>query len=294
MSCLEGHQATSTHGEREGRDTPPSLGHSANPEARPSGEPPVALFQLIRDFVGSYREEHGTETAWREPVIGVARADDPLFPKLREIVTPTHALPSELVAGAQSVVAYFVPFAEGIARSNRTGEWSSWEWMAAYADTNQMLADLSQHLHDKLTANGFGASNLPPTYNYDEENLCSDWSHRSAAYIAGVGTFGINHMLITSAGCCGRIGSVVTSMELDPTPMLEEELCLFKRNGTCGACTKRCVAHAFSLSGSAVDFDVRACNAQIYEKVFPNRQVPGGDSCGKCMVGVPCSTKAPR
>ena len=62
---------------------------------------------------------------------------------------------------------------------------------------------------------------------------------RACGLLAGVGTFGINHMLITETGCCGRGGSVVTDMELDPTPMLQEELCLFRRDGSCGACAKR-------------------------------------------------------
>ena len=254
---------------------------------------PVDIYLEIREYVAGYQSAHSTQTAWREPVIGVADAANPLFAELKQIVTPTHALPVDLVPGARSVIVFFVPFAENVAKSNRSGEWSSYEWMAAYADTNSLISDLTQHLHDVLTEAGFGASNLPPTYNYDEVNLCSDWSHRSAAYSAGVGTFGINHMLITKAGCCGRIGSVITSMELTPTPMLEEELCLFKRNGTCGACMKRCVVDAYEVIDGEVKFDVRACNKQIYERVYPNRQVPGGDSCGKCMVGVPCSVKAP-
>lgn len=35
----------------------------------------------------------------------------------------------------------------------------------------------------------------------------SEWSHRHAAYIAGLGIFGINNMLITNKGCVGRIPS---------------------------------------------------------------------------------------
>ena len=254
----------------------------------------IYVFTEIRDFVADYQEKHGTQTEWRNPVIGVASAENPLFAKLKEIVSPGHALPDDLIPGARSVIAYFVPFAEGIVRSNVHGEESSAEWMAAYADTNMMLTDLNQHLCEVLGAAGYRASNLPPTYNYDPVNLCSDWSHRSVAYIAGVGTFGINHMLITEAGCCGRIGSVVTDLELEPTPMLEEELCLFKRDGSCGACTKRCVADALAIDAGIAIFDKHACNAQIYEKVYPRRQVPGGDSCGKCMVGVPCATRAPE
>lgn len=255
---------------------------------------PFDIFQEIRDFVSAYQEAHHTKTGWREPIIGVAQADNPRFATLKEIVTPTHATPEELVPGAKSVVVYFVPFAENVVTSNIPGEESSQEWMDAYADTNDMLSDLSQHLHDLLVDAGYDASNLPPTYNYDAENLCSDWSHRSAAYIAGVGTFGVHHMLITQAGCCGRIGSVVTTLELEPTPMLEEELCSFKRNGSCGVCTKRCPANALSVANGIESYDKYACNSQIYEKVYPRRQVPGGDSCGKCMVGVPCAMKAPR
>ena len=248
----------------------------------------------IRAYVGGYQAAHGTRTGWRDPVVGIARADDPLFAKLKDIISPTHALPGELVPGAKSVIAFFVPFAESVVKSNIAGEWSSAEWMAAYEDTNALIVDLSQHLFDVIMAAGYRASNLPPTYNYDEKNLRSDWSHRSVAYIAGVGTFGVNHMLITSAGCCGRIGSVITDLELESTPMLEQELCLFKRDGSCGACMRRCVTGAFSREGDEVGFNVRACNAQIYGKAYPNRQLPGSDTCGKCMVGVPCSTKAPK
>lgn len=251
------------------------------------------IYHEIENFITTYQGTHATQTGWRKPIIGVADASDPLFATLKQIVSPTHANPEEIVPGARSVVVYFAPFTESIAKSNIPGEESSAEWMAAYADTNAMLADLSQHLYELLTAEGFGASNLPPTYNYDEKNLWSDWSHRSTAYIAGVGTFGANHMLITQAGCCGRIGSVITTMELEVTPMMDEELCLFKRDGTCGACIKRCPADALRLQDGEIFYDKYACNSQIYEKVFPKRQVPGGDSCGKCMVGVPCATTAP-
>lgn len=252
------------------------------------------LEEEIRRFVTQYPERHGTKTTWRTPVVGFASAADPLFAQLKQIVGPTHALPGDLVPGAKTVVAYFVPFAESIVKSNIAHEESSREWADAYVDTNQMLSDLNGHLASLLEAAGHRASNLPPTYNYDEENLRSDWSHRSAAVIAGVGTFGVHHMLITEAGCCGRIGSVVTDVAIDPTPRPKEELCLFYRRGVCGACVKRCVADALSIGGGTSYYDKWACNEQIYGKMAVIRSFPGNDSCGKCMVGVPCATKAPR
>ena len=254
------------------------------------------MWEKIQDeivqYVEDYPRTHQTPTRWRRPVMGVADAADPLFPALKEIVGPTHALPEDLVPGARSVIAYFMPFTEDVVKSNIEHEPSSAEWAQAYVDTNQMLTDLNAHLCAFIEAAGYHASNLPPTYNYDEENLRSDWSHRSAAVIAGVGTFGVHHMLITASGCCGRIGSVVTDMPLPPTPRPAEELCLFKRKGTCGACTKRCVADALSIEGGVEFYDKWACNHQLYG-IMVHRGFPGADSCGKCMVAVPCAMKAP-
>lgn len=140
---------------------------------------------------------------------------------------------------------------------------------------------------------GFNASNLPPTYNYDPENLRSDWSHRSAAYIAGIGKFGIHNMLITEKGCCGRIGSVITDMDIEPTKRIEEEYCLFKVKGICKKCAERCVNGAFVIEDKAVIYDRWKCNEQIYEKIIPHYPIGDGDACGKCMCAVPCSMTNP-
>jgi hypothetical protein len=56
------------------------------------------------------------------------------------------------------------------------------------------------------------------THNFNEEDLTAGWSHKSVAFVAGLGTFGVNRMLITPAGCAGRFGSMVISAEIPPTP----------------------------------------------------------------------------
>lgn len=247
----------------------------------------------IAEFIREYRESHTVETQWREPVIGVADAEDPLYQQLKTIISPSHALPSELIPGAKSVIVYFIPFAESVITSNIPDEESSREWDYAYIETNNMLAALSQHLFERITALGYHATNLPPTYNYDEKLLRSDWSHRSSAVIAGIGTFGINNMLITEAGCCGRIGSVVTDWKLEPTQRPREEYCLYKRDGSCGLCLKRCPNLAFSVKNGEVLYDRYKCNEQIYDKIIPQWPIGPGDTCGKCLCGVPCSFKNP-
>lgn len=251
------------------------------------------ITRLILDFVRSYHEKHHTETVWREPVIGFANADDPLFSELKFIIGPDHALPSELLTGAKSVIAYFIPFSKDIVQSNIPERESSREWDYAKIETNLLLSDLNQFLHDKLAIYGYHTSLLPPTYHYDEEELVSDWSHKSAACIAGIGKFGIHHLLITDQGCCGRIGSVITDLELAPTPRPEKEYCLYKYDKSCRKCINRCVNHAFCISEGTVLYDRHRCNEQIYNQTVPHYPAGDGDTCGKCMCGVPCALTNP-
>ncbi len=41
------------------------------------------------------------------------------------------------------------------------------------------------------------------------KTMACAWSHKSAAAIAGLGSFGLHRMLITDAGCAGRCGSLL-------------------------------------------------------------------------------------
>ena len=247
------------------------------------------ITEEIIKFVGTYGETHEVETKWKTPLVGVADAKDPLYKELKKIISPTHAMPEDIVPGAKSVVVFFVPFAESICNSNIPDEESSREWDYAYIETNNMLGELTKHLYEEITKLGFHASNLPPTYNYDPVKLISDWSHRSSAVIAGLGKFGIHNMLITDSGCCGRIGSVITDIEMPADLRTDGEYCLYKLNGSCGKCMERCPNHAFSVKDNEVFYDRYKCNEQIYEKIIPQWPIGPGDTCGKCMCGVPCS-----
>lgn len=247
----------------------------------------------IIEFVSNYSKTHEIETEWRKPLIGVADAKDPMYLDVKKYIGPNHAMPEDLVAGAKSVIVYFIPFGKSVIESNIPDEESSREWDYAYIETNNMLKDLSQYLYEYITELGFHATNLPPTYNYDPVKLISDWSHRSSAIIAGLGKFGINNMLITDSGCCGRLGSVVTDMKLPADERTEGEYCLYKRNGSCGKCMTRCPNHAFSISEGQVVYDRYKCNEQIYEKIIPQWPIGPGDTCGKCMCGIPCSFTNP-
>lgn len=224
---------------------------------------------------------------YREPLVGFAATDDPLFSQLPELAAKNHVLPHDILPGARSAVAFFLPFGADIVRSNRVPGMPSREWGESYIKTNALIDEISAGLVDFLTKKGIGAGRASATGNYDEEALRASWSHRSVAFIAGLGRFGVNRMLITRKGCAGRYGSVVLAADLPADGRSEEELCAYRKNGRCRYCIDNCPVHALTPD----DFDRYACNAQLRQNSREYADLGACNVCGKCVVG-PCAILA--
>ncbi len=248
-----------------------------------------SITEIIKETLKNYWGEDKGAFPWREPLAAAADADDPLFHELKKAVSPTHFLPSDMLDGAQSVICFFLPFTKEVSEGNRKERLASAGWARAYIETNRVIAKISKRLADELKANGHESATAPATHNFLPEKCISDWSHRHAAYIAGLGTFGINNMLITSSGCAGRFGSLITSGKIEPAKKLEKEYCLYKANGTCGICVKQCPTGALTFK----DFDRFTCYEMLLENDRHHKMEEEADVCGKCVVGLPCSLKAP-
>ncbi|MGB9792794.1 MAG: epoxyqueuosine reductase [Thermacetogeniaceae bacterium] len=244
---------------------------------------------FIVDFVLRYPSEKRTRTRWLKPLVAFADSNDPLFGVLKDAVGPDHLLPSDILSGARSVIAYFLPFDRSVAESNASGREASPDWALAYVETNALISELNSALAAELERLGYRAAVIPPTHNFDREKLMSSWSHRHAAYIAGLGKFGLNNMLITARGCCGRLGTLVTDAPLEPTPREEGECCLYKLNGSCKSCIKRCVNGALAEGR----YDRRKCYEMCRENAKRFDDLGSPEVCGKCMVGIPCSFERP-
>jgi len=247
------------------------------------------ISQFIQEFAHNYPKSESTQTCWKTPLFGVADAQDPLFSRLKDLISPSHAIPQDIIPGAKSVIAYFLPFQEYLGKSNHEGRFASREWAIAYEETNQLIVDINQALHEYLGDRGYQSSLLPATHIFDRKKLISDWSHRHIAYIAGLGRFGLNNMLITDMGCCGRIGSIATDLELQPTPLIEKERCLFKFNGSCQKCVERCVNDALHCDR----FDRFKCHEICIQNDLRHPDLGKTEVCGKCVVTIPCSHKNP-
>lgn len=245
--------------------------------------------QLITQYVMEYAKKDEITTEWKEPIVKCAAANDEMFPELKEIVSSTHALPQDFLDDAKTVISYFLPFAESVANSNIEGKYSSEEWAKAYIETNDLIFELNNHIKEKLNDLDYESTIIPATHNFDKERLISDWSHRHVAYIAGLGKFGINNMLITDKGCCGRIGSIVTNLKIEPTERTDEEYCLYKSKEICKKCVQRCVADALKVDSFAGD----KCHEILTENDELRPELGLSDVCGKCSVGLPCSFTNP-
>ena len=244
-----------------------------------------AIRNEIEGIVARRHEERRTATRWLAPLVGFASAADPLFARSKQAVSPTHAMPDDLLPGARTVIVWFVPFERSVALSNIPGSTASREWAAAYVETNVLLAAIGARLVEFLHARGHAATSPPPTHQFDRTRLVSDWSHRHAAVAAGLGAFGHHNMLITAAGCCGRLGSLATTLAVEPDVRGGGEACLHKSGASCLRCVRRCVNDALHADG----FDRFRCYEQCLANGEEHRSLGTADVCGKCLVGVPCS-----
>jgi len=243
----------------------------------------------VNSFVKEYKTKNHSLTAWKDPIVSFAVAKDPLFIKLKEVIGNSHAHPNDLLKNASTVIVYFIPFKKDIAISNRELKVSSKEWAHAYIETNELITEINNFLRQKLKFEGFDVKPMPATHNFNEEELISDWSHKHVGYIAGLGNFGLHHMLITEQGCCGRLGSIITSAKIQPTERSEKEYCLYHYNKSCLKCVENCIFDALKIDNLNKQkcYDTCLENARIYSDIGLV------DACGKCVCVVPCSFKNP-
>lgn len=239
----------------------------------------------IEGFVQTTIREGRFATRWREPLVAFADAEDPLFGELKRAVSESHAHPKDLLPEARTVITYFLPFDFSIGDGNLAAFLASPVWAQAYVDTNLLIGEIGGHLEACLRERGYEAFVPPATHNFDSQRLVSDWSHRHAAFIAGLGRFGINHMLITEKGCCGRIGSLVTTLAVGADSRPSDEFCLYLRDGSCLHCAVHCPVGALTAEG----YDRHRCYAVCLQNEEAFQEIGKADVCGKCLTDVPCS-----
>jgi len=219
---------------------------------------------------------------FKKPLIGYADPNDPLFLELKNL-HPHHLMPEGLLKNVKTIVAFYIPFNIEIARSNRVEIKVSEKWASAYINTNSLINEICKLLSEKLNTQGVESAYQIATHNFDEKTLTATWSHRSVAYIAGLGTFGVNRMLITPVGCAGRFGSIAISHFIEPTAKPDKEYCLFFEGKGCLKCLKNCPVSALTEN----NIDKPLCYERLLKVADEYSAIGFADVCGKCIG--PCA-----
>ena len=273
------------------------------------------LENLIKDFIRQSPENtlknRANDRAFEDVLIGFSRGDDPLYEAYKEHVGPFHWTPHEIFNQAfpdlgvspedLTVIAWVLPLSAITRADNRTETfYPSERWARGRIFGEEVNVKLRRLVVASLQEKGYEAvaPALSPQWerkDSDQYVFASTWSERHAAYASGLGTFGLCDGLITPVGKAMRVGSVVASIKIPPTPRPYTDhhaYCLFFTKGICGKCIPRCPAGALSESGH----DKLKCRHHVRpvsEEYVRTHYGFEGYGCGLCQTGVPCETKIP-
>jgi epoxyqueuosine reductase len=132
---------------------------------------------------------------------------------------------------------------------------------------------------------GYMAFPVPASKRADDERICSIFSHKLAAHLAGLGWIGKSCLLITpKAGPRVRWATVLTDAPLEPTGKEMEERC-----EDCQECVSVCPVGAFTGRPFREDeprearYDARKC--EQYHATLEKKM--GIGVCGMCLYVCP-------
>ncbi len=252
------------------------------------------------------------EKAWNEPLVGFSGGNDPLYSQIQSDIGAWYWTPAEAFRRAfprsrirpeqLTVICWVLPQTDSTKKDHRKStRYPSERWTRSRCFGEAFNLKLARHIVSFLKRRGIEAAapvQIPGWQITTDHHsgFASSWSERHAAYVSGLGTFGLCDGLITPAGKAVRIGSAVARLTLQPTirPYTSiNQWCLFYSRGSCSACIDRCPAGALSRQGH----DKRICAEYVINKMAlytGKRLGMQVYSCGLCQTGVPCESGIPK
>jgi len=197
-------------------------------------------------------------------LVGVAHAES--FAE-----APDGHRPGDLLRGARSVIVMAIHLLDASLESAPNREYS-----VTYSVVNRELDRIAFRVARFLQDKGYRALQVPASPPYDVSRNMGDLSHRHAGYLAGLGVFGKNSLLLsTKFGPRIRLVSVITDASLMADKPLDLDLCKH-----CDKCIRACPAGA--LKGERI-VDKFKCDAHHVE-VGKQLQLEDWEQiCGVCV-----------
>ena len=270
--------------------------------------------ESIKGFAKSPENSLRNETnepAWETPVVAFSRGDDPLYDEIKASVGPFYWTPIDIFlqtfpdlrisADQLTVISWVLPQTKATKADNRKeNQFGSERWVRSRKFGEEFNGKLRSHLVTLLTDAGYEAvapqaSPLWGMRKSERFGLSSMWSERHAAFVSGLGTFGLCDGLITPVGKAMRCGSVVARFSTTPTQRPYEdphEYCLHFTDGSCGKCISRCPVGAITAKGH----DKLKCQAYVEGAIASHAKEEyhiEAYGCGLCQTKVPCESRIP-
>ena len=182
----------------------------------------AALFEKAVARIKEYEKELRIATRYKPPLIGYVEADNPLFNEFYFRNACAH--PKKIFRPGNTVITYFVPFEDEITESNRGGGAVSEAWSRAVGESIMLCAHINGAMREVMNELGYyetSGTNLPGDW---DDKICGPvWSHKHAAFLAGLGDFGVAGAFYTAEGFAGCFGSVITTLRIEQSKEWTED-----------------------------------------------------------------------
>ena len=252
------------------------------------------------------------EPMYEEPLIGVAAGDDPYFNFLKEHIGEFHWTPAEAFekkyndvpnpAKLKVISLIFPQTEETKAEQSKQRSFPCDNWIISRGEWEGMMREFGVKVEAALEKKGIRCVSIDLIEEFTrcesiKLGIASTWSHRHAAFVAGMGTFGLSDGFISEKGKATRMTSLIVEADLDVNDRGDighYDWCLYFKSGICGACIRRCPIRAITEKGHDKDACLEYEDISI-EKYWPEH-IERGDyifGCGLCQTKVPCMSKKP-
>jgi len=213
------------------------------------------------------------------PMMGVAPAERWATPRFQPWI-PEEFHPRSIWPEARSVVVIGLPVDLPILETT-----PSIYYHELYKTVNALLdhaayrlarfLDREGHPSLYLPRDGYGAISVLRTKPF------AFFSHRHAAYLAGLGSFGVNNMLLTPEyGPRVRFTTVLTTAELPPDEVMDAELCV-----RCMRCARSCPVNVLEEKDYPAGLARKEACAAYNDKLWERHISPCGVCIKVCPVG---------
>ncbi|HVP93712.1 MAG TPA: 4Fe-4S binding protein [Methanoregulaceae archaeon] len=213
------------------------------------------------------------------PLVGFASAERWDKPPYKPWV-PKEFRPESIIPGTKTVIVIGLPVFLPVIETA-----PSIYYHELYKTVNGLLDSDAYRIALFLNKKGFCSVPIPRdgygSIGILKENPFVFFSHRHAAYLAGLGNFGVNNTILTREfGPRVRFASVFTNAGIPPDPIINESLCIH-----CMKCVEICPVHALSGNDYPDDITDKIRCATRSEDLFKKFISPCGFCIKVCPVG---------